>query len=100
MRRTLGTDLQKHGSYKDAQGALRHASIKTTGDVYVQTIEESVLNAMNSRTMGILAGWEHPALTDGLVRVVEANRTKEEQEFEGVGSQLDQVGPSLEVRSL
>ena len=83
MRRTLGTDLQKHGSLKDAQGALRHASIKTTGDVYVQTIEESVLNAMNSRTMGILAGWEHPALTDGLVTVVEANRTKEEQEFEG-----------------
>ena len=100
MRRTLGTDLQKHGTLKDAQGALRHASIKTTGDVYVQTIEESVLNAMNSRTMGILAGWEHPALTDGLVTVVEANRTKEEQEFEGVGSQLDQVGPSLEVMSL
>ena len=56
MRRTLGTDLQKHGSLKDAQRALRHASIKTTGDVYVQTIEESVLNAMNSRTMEILAG--------------------------------------------
>lgn len=54
MRRTLGTDLQKHGSLKDAQGALRHASIKTTGDVYVQTIEESVLNAMNSRTMVFL----------------------------------------------
>jgi integrase len=30
MRRTLGTDLQKHGTMKDAQGALRHASIKTT----------------------------------------------------------------------
>jgi len=25
MRRTLGTDLQKHGTMKDAQGALRHA---------------------------------------------------------------------------
>jgi hypothetical protein len=34
------------------------------GDVYVQTIEESVLN-MNSRTMEIHAGWEHPALADG-----------------------------------
>jgi integrase len=33
-----------------ARGMLRHASIKTTGDVYVQTIESSVLNAMNSRT--------------------------------------------------
>jgi integrase len=39
MRRTLGTDLQKHGSLKDAQGPLRHASIKTTDDVYVQMIE-------------------------------------------------------------
>ena len=38
MRRTLGTDLQKHGTMKDAQGALRHASIKTTADVYVQQI--------------------------------------------------------------
>ena len=32
MRRTLGTDLRKHGTMKDAQGALRHASIKTTAD--------------------------------------------------------------------
>jgi hypothetical protein len=38
MRRTLGTDLQQHGTIKDAQGVLRHASIKTTGDVYVQQI--------------------------------------------------------------
>jgi integrase len=43
MRRTLGTDLQEHGTLKDAQGALRHASIRTTGDVYMQTIESSVL---------------------------------------------------------
>jgi hypothetical protein len=28
MRRTLGTDLQKHGTLKDAQGALRHASVR------------------------------------------------------------------------
>ena len=38
---------------RDAQGCprgMRHASIKTTGDVYVQTIEQSVLNAINSRT--------------------------------------------------
>src|SRR5579871_6964151 len=45
MRRTLGTNLQHHGTLKDAQGALRHASIRTTGDVYVQTIETSVMNA-------------------------------------------------------
>jgi hypothetical protein len=43
---------------KDAQGALRHASIKTTGDVYMQTIEASVLDAVNSRTRQILAGWK------------------------------------------
>lgn len=45
MRRTRGTNLQHHGTLKDAQGALRHASIKTTGDVDVQTIETGVLNA-------------------------------------------------------
>jgi hypothetical protein len=33
---------------------LRHASIKTTGDVYVQTIEQSVLAAVNSRTSAVL----------------------------------------------
>lgn len=55
MRRTLGTDLQKHGTMKDAQGALRHASIKTTADVYVQQIPESVRTAINSRTRAILA---------------------------------------------
>ena len=64
MRRTLGTDLQEHGTLKDAQGALRHASIRTTGDVYMQTIESSVLHAMNSRTMQILDGWEHPVMTE------------------------------------
>jgi hypothetical protein len=37
---------------------LRHASIRTTGDVYMQTIESSVLSAMNSRTMQILSGEE------------------------------------------
>ncbi len=99
MRRTLGTDLQKHGSLKDAQGALRLASIKTTGDVYVQTIEESVLNAMNSRTMGILAGWEHPALIDGGANQVSAEDANLERQPSVVAQQLDQVGPSLEVMS-
>jgi integrase len=41
MRRTLGTNLQHHGTLKDAQGALRHASIKTTEDVNVQTIDSN-----------------------------------------------------------
>jgi integrase len=55
MRRTLGTDLQLHGTIKDVQGVLRHASIKTTGDVYVQQIPQSVRAAINSRTRAILA---------------------------------------------
>lgn len=45
---------------KDTQGMLRHASIKTTGDVYVQTIEQSVLAAVNSRTSAVLGDWMMP----------------------------------------
>ena len=101
MRRTLGTDLQKHGSLKDAQGALRHASIKTTGDVYVQTIEESVLNAMNSRTMGDSCWmgtsrfnrWRRKRRRRRKMRILDGNLLE-------VARQLDQVGPSLEVVSL
>jgi integrase len=60
MRRTLGTDMQKHGTLKDTQSMLRHASIQTTGDVYVQTIEQSVLQAVNSRTDAVFEGWTAP----------------------------------------
>ncbi len=98
MRRTLGTDLQEHGTLKDAQGALRHASIRTTGDVYVQTIEKNVLNAMNSRTMGILAGWEHPALTRAAAAMLDEKGANQVQTPVGVVEQLDQVGPSFEGR--
>jgi hypothetical protein len=66
MRRTLGTDMQQHGTLKDTQGMLRHASIKTTGDVYVQTIEESVLAAVNSRTSAVLGDWRMPGESLGL----------------------------------
>jgi integrase len=58
MRRTLGTDMQKHGTLKDTQSMLRHASIQTTGDVYMQAIEGSVLQALNSRTSEILSDWK------------------------------------------
>jgi len=94
MRRTLGTDLQEHGTLKDAQGALRHASIRTTGDVYMQTIESSVLHAMNFRTMQTLAGWEHPVMTE----LDELDQTQREELASGVLKQLDQLGPSLEGR--
>jgi Phage integrase family len=38
LRRTFGTTMQKHGTMKDVQAHLRHASITTTGNIYVQEI--------------------------------------------------------------
>ena len=66
MRRTMGTDMQHHGTLKDTQGALRHASIKTTGDVYVQVLDESVARAVSSRTAAVLGDWTAPAEKLGL----------------------------------
>lgn len=43
-----------------------NASIKTTGDVYVQTIEQSVLAAVNSRTSAVLGDWKMPEKNLGL----------------------------------
>jgi len=66
MRRTLGTDMQQHGTLKGTQGMLRHASIKTTRNVYVQTIEQSVLAAVNSRSSAVLSDWQMPEKSPGL----------------------------------
>jgi integrase len=55
MRRTLETDLQEHGTMKNAQTALRHASINTTANVYMQPIPASLVAALNSRTRAVLA---------------------------------------------
>jgi integrase len=55
MRRTLGTDLQEHGTMKDAQQIMRHASIKTTAEIYMQEIQASVRSAINSRTREIFS---------------------------------------------
>lgn len=52
--RTLGTDLQRYGTLKDAQRILRHADIKTTGNVYMQAIPASVMEALNKRTQAVL----------------------------------------------
>jgi integrase len=57
MRRSLGTHLQQHGTLKDTQGVLRHASITTTGNIYVQVVEESVMRAVNSHAAAVLDGW-------------------------------------------
>ena len=54
MRRTLGTDLQQHGSIKDVQRILRHADIQTTGNVYMQEIPRNVVKALESRTQAVL----------------------------------------------
>lgn len=66
MRHTLGTDMQKHGALKDTQSILRHASIKTTGDMCVERIDRSVLEAVNSRTAAALDGWKAPVSEMGL----------------------------------
>ena len=66
MRRTLGTDMQHHGTLKDTQGILRHASIRTTGDIYVQSIDASVQQAVNSRTTAVLEGFTAPVQEMGL----------------------------------
>jgi integrase len=66
MRRTMGTDMQHHGTLKDTQGALRHARIKTTGDVYVQVLDESVARAVSSRTAALLGDWAAPVEKLGL----------------------------------
>jgi integrase len=94
MRRTLGTDLQEHGTLKDAQGALRHASIKTTGDAYMQAIEASVLDAVNSRTRKVLAGRKGSVISGAKSIVPKARQRRVIGDTQGGLSQLDQVGPS------
>jgi integrase len=66
MRRSLGTHLSGHGTLKDTQGALRHASITTTGNVYVQVVEENVMRAINSHATTVLEGWTPAVETMGL----------------------------------
>jgi integrase len=55
MRRTVATDLQFHGTVKDAQTVLRHGSVVTTIDIYQQAVPESVIAALNSRTEAVFA---------------------------------------------
>jgi integrase len=87
LRRTLGTDMQKHGTLKDTQSILRHASIQTTGDVYVQRIDQSVIEAMNSRTSAVLEDWKAPVKELGLkgrnlrgLEVIRRSSAKPEEE--------------------
>jgi hypothetical protein len=66
MRRSLGTHLSRHGTLKDTQAALRHASITTTGNVYVQVGEENVMRAVNSHASTVLEGWTPAVESMGL----------------------------------
>ena len=54
------------GTLKDTQAALRHASITTTGNVYVQVVEENVMRAVNSHASTVLEGWTPAVESMGL----------------------------------
>jgi hypothetical protein len=63
LRRTFGTTMQKHGTMKDVQAHLRHASITTTGNIYVQEIPASVRSAVTTREiLGSKEDWERQEL--------------------------------------
>jgi hypothetical protein len=52
---------------KNAQAVLlRHASITTTGNVYVQGVEESVIRSVDSHAIKTLYGWVTPLEAMGL----------------------------------
>lgn len=47
LRRSAGTIAQKFGSMKDIQALYRHARISTTAEIYVQEIEQSVVDMLD-----------------------------------------------------
>lgn len=87
----LSGDAADHGNRYAAPrlvernaGALRHASIRTTGDVYVQPLDESVARAVNSRTAAVLGDWEAPV--EKLVLKGRNIRNVQTVELESTGS--------------
>jgi hypothetical protein len=70
--------------------------IQTTGDVYIQTIEASVLNAMNSRTTEILSDWK-PAMVCGK-NVKPTDGAVPRRRVLKVAKQLDELGPNAVFR--
>jgi hypothetical protein len=64
----------------------------------MQTIERSVLSAMNSRTMQILAGKEKAVTAESKMPVRKTLVPKARRWASGVVQQLDQVGLSFEGR--
>ena len=55
VRRTFATLIQKHGTIKDAQTQMRHASADLTLRTYMQAIPESVREAVNRMERSIVA---------------------------------------------
>jgi len=55
------------------------------------TTSRSLLNAMNSQTMGILAGWEHPAFIYGGAEKVSAEDPNLGRQAIEVPRKLDRV---------
>lgn len=55
FRRTCATYMQKHGTVKDVQSHLRHASPAMTVGVYMQEIPDSVRSAVEEldRTLSV-----------------------------------------------
>jgi len=101
MRRTLGTDLQKHGTMKDAQGALRHASIKTTADVYMQEIPASVRAAINSRTRAVLAKQQEVLVKPGSATCPNSKKWRVQvAEKNGSSGRTRTYNPSVNSRML
>jgi hypothetical protein len=85
----LGTHLSGHGTLKDAQGALRHPSIMTTGNVYVQVVEDNVMRAVNSHVSTVLEGWRPAVESMGLTG---PNVKRLSEPFSGSGSNLVKFG--------
>ena len=77
-------------------GMLRHASIKTTGDVYVQTMEQSVLAAVNLRTSTVLGDWKMPEKRLGLKgRKLEGLNETRRSRSNGVLQVLERLAPQV-----
>jgi integrase len=56
LRRSCTTRNQKHGSLKDVQTHLGHASISTTGDVYMQELPDSVAQMVELDVADVMGG--------------------------------------------
>ena len=95
MRRSLRTHLSGHGTLKDTQGALRHASITTTGNVYVQVVEDNVMRAVNSHASTVLEGWRPEVESMG---VTGRNVKRLPEPLTGSGSSLTKFDGNLERR--